>query len=65
MVREWIDLLERCLRKEEGTVMVGEKKRGEAGAEIGVGREGIGGITMAKRGRIEDIDPAIDLIADR
>ncbi len=46
-------------------VMVGERKRREVEAETGVGRGGIRGIHMAKRGRIEDIDQEIDLIADR
>ena len=36
-----------------------------AEAEIGVGRGGIEGIHMVKRGHIGDIDRGIDLVADR
>ncbi len=45
-------------------VMGKKKKGGEVRAEIGVGRGGIGGIHMAKRGRIEGIGRGIDHIAD-
>lgn len=46
-------------------MLMGRKKKGgEAKAETGVGRGGIGGILMAKRGRVEGIGRGIDLIAD-
>lgn len=41
------------------------RKGGEAKAETGVGKGGIGGIRMARRGRIEGIDRGIDHNVDR
>ena len=64
-VKVWIDLLARPWGR-EGERVMGEEKRGDgAGVGIGAGRRGIGGIPMAKRGRIDDIDQRIYHVADR
>lgn len=45
--------------------MVGGRRGGGAEAEIEVGRGGIGGIRMVKRGHINDVDPERGLVIDR